>query len=126
MSANLAKGLAKDYFFKAGLCFLANEDLTGLRAALADYAIEDPSFEADRKFKFLDKMTEVCEMRDRELFGQLVAGYQKITPFDKVHTKLVVKIKMNYAPEPKGIDASQMAEKNLDDILVDGGHDGGA
>lgn len=119
LSQNLAKGLAKDYFFKAGLCYLANQDLTGLKGALSDYACEDPSFETDRKYKFLDKLHEVCEMRDRELFGQLVAGYQKITPFDKVQTKLVVKIKMAYAPEPKGIDITE-PEKNLDDILVGG------
>jgi len=84
LASGLAKGLAKDYFFKAGLCYLANQDLTGLKAALATYSCEDPSFEADRKYKFLDKISEACENRDRELFGQTVASYQKITPLDKI------------------------------------------
>jgi hypothetical protein len=43
--------MAKDYFFKSALCYLANEDLTGCKHALENYNIEDPSFETDRKMK---------------------------------------------------------------------------
>jgi len=31
LNQGLAKAIAKDYFFKAGLCFLANADLTGCK-----------------------------------------------------------------------------------------------
>lgn len=34
LSQALAKSLAKDYFFKAVLCYLANQDLVGCKSAL--------------------------------------------------------------------------------------------
>ena len=34
LSSGLSKGMAKDYFFKAGLCYLANLDLIGCKSAL--------------------------------------------------------------------------------------------
>ena len=53
LNQGLAKALAKDYFFKCGLCFLANEDLIGCKRALENYCLEDPSFEKDRKCIFV-------------------------------------------------------------------------
>ena len=53
--------MAKDYFFKAGLCFLANEDLIGGKRALENYCLEDPSFETDRKMKFVANILMACE-----------------------------------------------------------------
>ena len=91
--------MAKDYFLKAGLCYLANEDLIGLKAALENYSLEDPTFDNDRKKKFLVVIMNACEARDRDTFGVTMQGYQKITPMDKVCTKLAVKIKMSYCPE---------------------------
>ena len=70
LTANLSKGMAKEYFFKAALCYLANHDLIGCNAALQNYACEDPSFENDRKFKFLVKLAEACDQRERELFNK--------------------------------------------------------
>lgn len=39
------KSSAKDFFFKSGLCFLANEDLIGAKQALEKYSFEDPSWD---------------------------------------------------------------------------------
>ena len=91
--------MAKDYFFKSGLCFFANEDLIGCKRALEHYCLEDPTFEQDRKMKFLKALLAACESSDADLFAKTVQDYQKYTPLDKVCTKLVVKAKMRYCPE---------------------------
>ena len=48
LSTGTLKTCARDYFFKAGLCFLANEDKTGARRALETYGLEDPAFDNSR------------------------------------------------------------------------------
>jgi len=50
LSTSLVKSAAKDYFFKASLCFLANEDLPGTKRALENYSLDDPSFD-DCRYK---------------------------------------------------------------------------
>lgn len=66
LNQGLAKALAKDYFFKSGLCFLANSDLTGCRSAMQNYSIEDPSFENDTKYQLIMQLIESCEQRERD------------------------------------------------------------
>jgi len=122
LQQSLAKGLAKDYFFKCGLCYLANQDMVGVRSALQNYFIEDPSFENDRKGKFLVKLADYCEAGDRDLFGRLVAEYQRITPFDKIQTKLVVRVKQFYAPEQETA-LTHAASQNQEIDLVGGDDD---
>ena len=39
------KSSAKDFFFKAGLCYLANHDLVGAKKAFEKYSFEDPSWD---------------------------------------------------------------------------------
>lgn len=66
LNQGLAKALAKDYFFKSGLCFLANTDLTGCRSAMQNYSIEDPSFESDTKYQLIMQLIESCDQRERD------------------------------------------------------------
>lgn len=115
LSQGLAKAMAKDYFFKSALCYFANEDLVGCKRALENYNMEDPSFETDRKMKFLKSLLSACEMNDSDLFAKTVGDYQKITPLDKVCTKLVVKAKMRYCPEKETAISAITKEVNLVD-----------
>ena len=48
LTENLMKSQARDYFFKATLCYLVNDDLQGTKNALENYTYEDPSFETTR------------------------------------------------------------------------------
>lgn len=112
LSQGAIRGMAKDYFLKAGLCYLANEDLIGLKSALENYSLEDTTFETDRKKKFLSVILTACEARDRDLFAVTMQSYQKITPMDKVQTKLAVKIKMSYCPEDA--NALETVNKEID------------
>ena len=54
LTENLMKSQARDYFFKATLCYLVNDDLQGTKNALENYTYEDPSFETTRQKGFLD------------------------------------------------------------------------
>jgi alpha-soluble NSF attachment protein len=49
----LIKTNAKDLFFKAALCYLANEDLVGAKRAINNYKIDDPHFDDSRELEFL-------------------------------------------------------------------------
>jgi len=75
LTSGLSKGMAKDYFFKAGLCYLANQDLVGCRAAMMNYTCEDPSWEQDRKCKLILRLAEACDQRERDAFGRAVADF---------------------------------------------------
>lgn len=75
LSQGLAKAMAKDYFFKSALCYFANEDLTGCKRALENYNMEDPSFETDRKMKFLQALLRSCVTGDADLFAKTVGDY---------------------------------------------------
>ena len=53
LSMPLIKTSAKDQFFKAVLCHLANDDMIGAKRSLQMYTIEDPSMDGSREEKFL-------------------------------------------------------------------------
>ena len=107
--------MAKDFFLKSGLCYLANQDLIGCKSALLNYGVEDPTFEKDRKGKLLSTLLQACEMRNRDMFTNCLQGYNSMTPFDKVCTKLAVRIKMEYCPE----EANALSNLNNPVNLVD-------
>lgn len=48
LSQSLVKSSARDFFFKACLCYLVNDDLQGAKNAVENYGFEDPSFETSR------------------------------------------------------------------------------
>ena len=70
-----ASSLAKDYFLKAGCCYLANHDLIGSKRAIENYTLEDPSFENDNKRKFLSALLTACEEKDEETFTVTCRNY---------------------------------------------------
>jgi len=50
----MIKTNAKDQFFKAALCYLANEDLVGAQRAIQNYQIDDPNFDGSREHELLN------------------------------------------------------------------------
>ncbi len=59
MNTPLIKTNAKDLFFKAALCYLANEDLVGAKRAIQNYQIDDPNFDGSREHELLDVITDL-------------------------------------------------------------------
>ncbi len=49
----MIKTNAKDQFFKAALCYLANDDLYGAQRAIQNYQIDDPNFDGSREHELL-------------------------------------------------------------------------
>ena len=54
LQKSLVRSSATDYFFKASLCYLANDDLPGAKNAIENYGFEDPGFDTSRQKLFLD------------------------------------------------------------------------
>ena len=100
LATNLIKSSAKDFLMKAAFCYLANQDLVGCQKQLEKYAYEDTSYEGSRQSKLVNSLVAACEAEDEEMFSKSVQEYGKYTPLDKVNTKLVVRAKQLYCPEP--------------------------
>ena len=99
LSDNLVKSQAKDYFFKSGLCFLANDDLLGAKNSLENYMFEDPSFEMSRQKRFLEGLVTAIENKDSDQLTAEVRENTRILSLDKVNTKLLVEIKKLHSPD---------------------------
>jgi hypothetical protein len=69
--------------------------------------------------KFVAALLMACESQDADQFAKTVQEFQRITPLDKVNTKLVVKAKMRYCPEKETAISNVAKEMNL----VDGDSD---
>lgn len=80
----MIKTSAKDLFFKAALCYLADDDMIGAKRAIQNYQIDDPNFDSSRENELLMALIEAVEAKSEEDFIKIVSGYVKITPFDKV------------------------------------------
>ena len=48
LQKSLVRSSATDYFFKACLCFLVNDDLPGAKNSIENYGYEDPGFDTSR------------------------------------------------------------------------------
>lgn len=101
----MIKTSAKDLFFKAALCFLGSDDLVGAKRAIQAYQIEDPHFDSSRELEMLFALVDACEARSEPDFIKCVAGYVKMTPFDKVKNQLIARIKEIYCPDPSTLVA---------------------
>eukprot|EP01089_Gocevia_fonbrunei_P007171 TRINITY_DN18234_c0_g1_i1.p1 TRINITY_DN18234_c0_g1~~TRINITY_DN18234_c0_g1_i1.p1 ORF type:complete len:330 (-),score=75.41 TRINITY_DN18234_c0_g1_i1:61-960(-) len=83
----------KDYFLKAGLCYLAHDDAVGLRQALGRYKDLSSSFERERECKFLEDLMEACENYDSEQFTTVVSEYNNLSVLDNFKVGLLAKVK---------------------------------
>jgi len=48
LQKSLVRSSATDYFFKASLCFLYNDDMPGAKNQIENYGYEDPGFDTSR------------------------------------------------------------------------------
>jgi len=95
----MIKTNAKDLFFKAALCFLANDDIIGAKRAIQNYSIDDPHFDSSRELELLTGLLEAIEQKSETLYIQKVGGFAKVTPMENVKNQLLSKIKEIYVPD---------------------------
>ena len=56
LAQGILKSHAKDLFFLACLCYMANDDYIGAKKQMQFYAIDDPSFDGSREMTLLDNI----------------------------------------------------------------------
>eukprot|EP00019_Armaparvus_languidus_P002547 CAMPEP_0168593568 /NCGR_PEP_ID=MMETSP0420-20121227/8388_1 /TAXON_ID=498008 /ORGANISM="Pessonella sp." /LENGTH=299 /DNA_ID=CAMNT_0008629737 /DNA_START=14 /DNA_END=913 /DNA_ORIENTATION=+ len=114
---NLLKWSVKDYFFRAGLCHLANGDLVGGKRALDRYDDLDVTFASSREGKFLREIVDAIEANDVEAFTNAVVEYDSISKLDAWKTSILLKVKKSI----KGADNDVTEGGDDDDDDDDGG-----
>ncbi|KAF4123809.1 alpha-soluble NSF attachment protein, partial [Geosmithia morbida] len=90
---NLMKYSVKEYFFKAGICHLANGDLVAAQRALEHYREMDPTFGAQREFALLTDLCAAIEARKEDQFTDNLFKFDQISKLDKWKTTLLVRVK---------------------------------
>lgn len=93
LNNQLSKWSVKDYFLKAGLCWLAIPDDVGARSALERYLDWDPGFRNTRECKFLDDIINDVSQGDIQAFTDHIADYDQISQLDNWKTTLLLRIK---------------------------------
>ncbi|OLY80533.1 putative vesicular-fusion protein sec17-like protein [Smittium mucronatum] len=93
----LTKWSIKDYFFKAGLCYLAGNDQIGASKAVERYQELDPSFSSTRECKLLINLINDISEEDVESFTNHVAEFDQLTQLDSWKTALLLKTKKSIA-----------------------------
>lgn len=97
---NLTRWSVKEYFFKAGLCYLCNDDLVGAQQALQRFKSMDATFEGTRECQFLTNIIGDYEANDVESFTNHVVEYDNFSKLDNWKTTTLLKIKRHLRDEP--------------------------
>lgn len=89
----LLKWSVKDYFFQAGLCHLASNDMVAARRAIDKYQDQDVSFSDTRECALLKELLEAVDEQDVERFTNAIFEYDQISKLDKWKTTILLRIK---------------------------------
>jgi len=100
---NLLKWSAKDYFFRAILCYLAATDQVSAKRQLDKYQEMDYTLGGTRECKFLQEIITAYENYDVEAFTQAVVEYDSISKLDQWKTTILLRIKNHIKQEDKGL-----------------------
>lgn len=90
---HLMKYSVKDYWLKAGLCYIAFKDMVTARRKLEQYKEKDPQFAGQRECQLLSDVIEAVEAGNQEQFTDKVYAYDQMSRLDKWKTEILVKIK---------------------------------
>ncbi|KAK9332815.1 soluble NSF attachment protein [Lipomyces starkeyi] len=100
---NLTKWSLKDYFFKAGLCHIANKDIIAAKRAVEEYTDMDPTFFQTREQVLLSDIIAAYEDGDQERFTDKVFQFDQFSKLDKWKTTLLLRIKSSIQEEEDNI-----------------------
>ncbi len=89
----LLKWSVKDYFFQAGLCHLAKNDIVSAKRAIEKYQDQDVSFSDTRECGLLKELCEAVDEQDVERFTNAIFEYDQISKLDKWKTTILLRIK---------------------------------
>ncbi len=93
MGNNLTRWSLKDYFLKAGLCYLAGGDAVAAQRQIGQYLEWDSSFQQTREFKLLSDVISAVNDGDSESFADKVYEYDSFSKLDDWKTQVLLTIK---------------------------------
>lgn len=99
VSNNLLKYSAKDYFFRAGLCYLAMGDVVAAMNAIDRFKNIDMNFNRERECKLLEAICQSFEQGDVTSFTHAVAEYDRISRLDDWKASILLAIKNSIETE---------------------------
>eukprot|EP00826_Nyctotherus_ovalis_P059317 TRINITY_DN823_c0_g1_i23.p1 TRINITY_DN823_c0_g1~~TRINITY_DN823_c0_g1_i23.p1 ORF type:complete len:178 (+),score=77.49 TRINITY_DN823_c0_g1_i23:512-1045(+) len=105
LKTQLLKSAAKDLILKALLLYLAIDDNIGAARSLDKFKDEDPTFEGSRECNLIEGIMKTLEEKNKEDYEELLYNYNKITPFDKLKTKVLVKVKEQFKSEVEKLES---------------------
>ncbi|KAK9457899.1 soluble NSF attachment protein [Dipodascopsis uninucleata] len=100
---NLTKWSLKEYFFKAGICHIANKDIIAAKRAVEEYVDLDPTFFQTREYNLLMDMIGAVEDGDQERFTDKVFQFDQFSKLDKWKTTILLRIKNSIQDEEENI-----------------------
>ncbi|ODV88417.1 hypothetical protein CANCADRAFT_4554 [Tortispora caseinolytica NRRL Y-17796] len=89
----LTKWSLKDYFLKAVICNLANQDVIAAKKALDTYCDMDNGFAATREFGLAKAIIAAVEDGDQDKFTEELKKFDSFSQLDKWKTTMLLRIK---------------------------------
>ncbi|EXJ54066.1 hypothetical protein A1O7_09403 [Cladophialophora yegresii CBS 114405] len=93
LNNNLMRWSVKDYFLKAGICYLAAGDQVATRRALEHFRELDGSFASTRENMLLTDLVGCVEEGDQEGFTDKLLQFDQLSKLDKWKTTLFLRVK---------------------------------
>ncbi|EXJ70714.1 uncharacterized protein A1O5_05704 [Cladophialophora psammophila CBS 110553] len=93
LNNNLMRWSVKDYFLKAGICYLAAGDQVATKRALEHYRELDGSFASTRENMLLTDLVGCVEEGDQEAFSDKLFQFDSLSKLDKWKTTLLLRVK---------------------------------
>ena len=93
LNNNLMRWSVKDYFLKAGICYLAAGDSVATKRALEHYRELDNSFGQTREHLLLMDLVGCVEEGEQDQFSEKLFQYDQMSKLDKWKTTLLLKVK---------------------------------
>ena len=90
---NLMKWSVKDYFLKAGICYLAQGDMVATQRALEHFKEMDGSFVQTRENMLLTDLMGCVEEGDQEAFADKLYQFDQMSKLDRWKTTLLLRVK---------------------------------
>jgi alpha-soluble NSF attachment protein len=99
LNNNLMKWSVKEYFLKAGICYLAAGDQIATKRALEQFRELDGSFAQTRENMLLTDLVGCVEEGEQDAFSEKLYQFDQLSKLDKWKTTLLVKVKNGIAKE---------------------------
>jgi alpha-soluble NSF attachment protein len=99
VESQLLKWSVKDYYLRAGICYLCKGASMDLPAHMERYSQMDVTFNSTREYRFLQDIVAAVDNTDVETFTNVVADFDQISKLDAWKTSMLLKIKQKMRDE---------------------------